>query len=267
MTGLSLKRSTAICYFPLYILCLVLLAGCGSVPICPPEDSHQGGECVVLLHGLARTNRTMEPLAKALRAEGYRAINLQYTSTEKTIEQIVADGFPRALQCAEKYQCETIHIVTHSMGGIVTRLALQKKTLDNLGRVVMISPPNQGSELAESLNTSWWLGWIYRWRNGPAGEQLGTGTDSVPKQLGPVTYPTGIITGDHHNAADYWFSKIIPGRDDGKVAVEEAKVDGMADFMVVPHHHTSIMKKKVVIEKTISFLRTGSFGSTEKNAP
>ncbi|MEN8141715.1 MAG: alpha/beta fold hydrolase [Thermodesulfobacteriota bacterium] len=240
-------------------LALFMLGGCGPLPMC--GSANEGAEeCVVLLHGLARSNRAMAPLAKALEAEGFRVANLDYPSTRKTIAEIAQEDYPRALTCfAHSPPCARINFVTHSMGGIVLRRALSESRPANLGRVVMISPPNQGSEVADLLNNSWWLGWFYRWYNGPAGQELGVGPGSVPLSLGPVDYPVGVLTGDRHHGFDNWFAGMIPGADDGKVAVERAKVAGMSDFLVLSHHHTSIMKQEEVIEQVICFLKSGRF--------
>jgi triacylglycerol lipase len=80
---------------------------------------------------------------------------------------------------------------------------------------------------------------------------------SIPQTLGPVNFETGIITGDR--SVNWINSIMIPGQDDGKVSVESAKVDGMADFLVVHCTHPFIMKNKDVIKKCISFLRNGHF--------
>lgn len=126
---------------------------------------------------------------------------------------------------------------------------------ENLGRLVMLSPPNRGTAVVDKLK-EWWL---FKWINGPAGQQLSTAADSVPNQLGPVDYPTGVITGDRYAFFDAWFSSFIPGEDDGKVSVERAKVEGMADFLVVPESHPFIMNGAYVQAETVYFLSHGEF--------
>ena len=81
--------------------------------------------------------------------------------------------------------------MTHSLGGILVRQYLSRYEISRLGRVVMLGPPNQGSEVVDILGDLQ----LFRWLNGPAGQQLSTLPDSVPNQLGPATYPVGIITG------------------------------------------------------------------------
>ena len=141
------------------------------------------------------------------------------------------------------------------MGGILLRYYLTQEEIPELGRVVMFNPPNKGSEVVDNLRDYW----FFKWHDGPAGQQLGTGPDSLPKNLGPVTFPLGIITGNNPAFYDFWASEMIPGPDDGKVSVESAKIKGMTDFLVLPISHTFIMDDEVVISQTLHFLEHGTF--------
>jgi hypothetical protein len=156
-------------------------------------------------------------------------------------------------------------MVSHSLGGILIRQYLQNHTLPEDSRIVMLSPPNQGSELADHLRSFR----LYHWITGPAGQQLGTQPDSVPRQLGPVDAPVGVITGS--TSWNPFYSYLIPGPDDGKVAVEHARLQEMADFLVVPASHTFIMEDDDVIAQTIHFLQLGRFdhqgGLRKENVP
>ncbi len=214
-----------------------------------------GPQCVILLHGLGRTHRSMEPMAEALTAAGFDTFNLDYDSREHPIEELAMQVIPQGLQRCSARGAATVHFVTHSMGGILVRYYLSRKSVPELGRVVMLSPPNKGSEVTDALRDSA----FYQWYNGPAGQQLGTTPGSFVTNLGPVRYPVGIITGSEHAFFDFWLSDLIPGPDDGKVSVERAKVEGMADFLVLPFAHPFIMEAPEVIEQTIQFLKQGCF--------
>ncbi len=179
--------------------------------------------------------------------------NKGYASRSKTIETLSSDTIPEAVKYCRDRGATKIHFVAHSMGGILVRYYLKENRIPELGRVVMLSPPNGGSEVVDKL------GWtfMFKWLNGPAGQQLGTGKNSIPKQLGAVDFDLGIITGDR--SVNLILSCLIPGPDDGKVSVENAKVKGMKDFIVIHGSHPFIMKNKEAMSQVVSYLKTGQF--------
>jgi len=208
-------------------------------------------ECVVLLHGMARTEGSMSKLAKELKNEGYVVSNYGYPSTSLKIDEIAKVHVPEAI--AGCGNAENVNFVTHSLGGIVLRKYLSLHTFEKLGRVVMLGPPNQGSEIVDKLKNVPGFKLI----NGPAGLQLGTGEDSVPNTLGPVTYPVGIIAGS--STFNLVLSQMLPNPNDGKVSVERTKVEGMSDHVVMPVTHTFMMKNNDVITQVKVFLKSGKF--------
>jgi pimeloyl-ACP methyl ester carboxylesterase len=157
------------------------------------------------------------------------------------------------VRCESNDAIEKIHFVTHSLGGILVRKYLIDHDIPRLGRVVMLGPPNQGSAAVDELEDLPGFDWI----NGPAGRQLGKGADSVPLQLGPAEFELGIIAGNR--SIDPITSAVLDDPDDGKVSVEDTKLEGMDDFIVVEHSHAFIMRLQNPIELTIRFLQTGSF--------
>jgi pimeloyl-ACP methyl ester carboxylesterase len=223
-------------------------------------DTLLSGQCVVLLHGLARTSRSMEPMAAALSSAGYRTVNIDYPSTEKPIEDLAMTALPEGIRQCRQANVTQIHFVTHSMGAMLLRYYLSQRQVPELGRAIMLSPPNQGSEVADQLRDTF----LYRWYNGPAGQQLGTGEDGIAARLPAVDYPVGIITGHVHRFFDAFFSEMIPGEDDGKVGVERARVEGMTDFLPLPYGHTFIMEEEEVIDQVLYFLKYGRFSRTKR---
>jgi len=211
-------------------------------------------ECVVLLHGLARTSSSLDVMQEALEEDGYLTVNIDYPSREHEIEALAALAVGEGLaSCREGEDVEKIHFVTHSLGGILVRQYLSTETVDELGRVVMLGPPNQGSNAVDDLDGVPGFDWL----NGPAGHQLGKGDASVPLALGPVDFELGIIAGNR--TIDPITSAVLDNPDDGKVSVDDTKIDGMDDFVVVEHSHAFMMRMQRPIELTKRFLRTGSF--------
>ena len=146
------------------------------------------------------------------------------------------------------------------MGGILVRYLADQGLLPELGRVVMLSPPNHGSEVVDVLKESW----IFEFINGPAGQQLGTSEDSLPKQLKQANFEVGIITGNV--SINPLLSWLIEGNDDGKVSIESAKLEGMRGFLVLPSSHTFIMMDQTAIDQTIYFLKYGVFDDAHLKA-
>lgn len=222
---------------------------------------------VVLLHGLNRTHRSMARLADALRASGRRVVNLDYPSSTLRVADLALWLAARLQRCCAGPVAARIDFVTHSLGGIVLRAlrrrdsALGMGPAIAIGRVVMLSPPNRGSELVDVLAGSA----AFRLLTGPAGQELGTGVNSVPNRLGEVDFELGVVAGcSSLNPVHSW---IIPGIDDGTVAVARTRVQGMRDVVTVRASHSFIMQDAEAIRQTLLFLQEGRFDHTPQSAP
>jgi triacylglycerol lipase len=210
-------------------------------------------EEVILLHGLCRASRSMVIMEVALAKAGYKVRNVDYPSRTASIQKLADDAIGKAVGDCQRDGAGQINFVTHSLGGILVRSYLARHTIPSLGRVVMLAPPNQGSEVVDKLGGLL----LFKWLNGPAGNELGTDPNSTPNKLGPANFPVGIIAGDR--SINWINSLMIAGRDDGKVSVERTKLAGMTDHLVVHATHPFIMKNCETIRQTIQFLRAGRF--------
>lgn len=217
-----------------------------------PAGMH-ASEGVILLHGLARTADSMEKMAQALGDAGYTVLNKGYPSRKGSIEELSESAIGAALRDPRLSGCSRINFVTHSLGGILVRSYFKRHSGERPGRVVMLGPPNQGSEVVDRIG-DWSL---FKALNGPAGTELGTGPGSTPKQLGAVDFELGVIAGDR--SINWINSLMIEGSDDGKVSVNNTRVAGMKEHAVVHVSHPVLMKRREVIDLTLRFLRHGSF--------
>ena len=210
-------------------------------------------ECVILLHGLARSSHSMSKLEEALREDGYAVANVDYPSRQHPVESLAPEAVGRGLQACRETEVGTIHFVTHSMGAILVRYYLSQNAIPELGRVVMLGPPNQGSEVVDRFSKVPGFGAV----NGPAGSQLGTGPEGLPSTLGPVSYPVGVIAGT--KTINPILSTALPNPDDGKVSVARTRVEGMADFISVAASHPLLVRDADAIRQTLAFLEDGAF--------
>ncbi len=207
-------------------------------------------ECVYVLHGLNRTARSMGKLAAELAREGFAVRNLDYPSTRGTFLEFVAEL--RAQVESEASTCDRVHFVGYSLGALVVRAYLAEAPPPSLGRVVLLGPPNHGSEIVDAIGDTW----IFRAVMGHVGRELGTGRDSLPNRIPPPTYPTLVIAGDRVISPIGWL--LIPGEHDGTVSVASTRLEGATEHTIVHRSHTFLMNAPEVARRTIAFLRDGT---------
>jgi triacylglycerol lipase len=215
--------------------------------------SPNGADYVVLLHGMGRTTLSMKRLEWYMKAHGYGVINVPYPSRFRTVEQLSEDYLRPLLERKISDHSAKVHFVTHSLGGIIVRQYLSNHVLENPGRVVMLAPPNHGSEIIDCLKANP----ITRQFLGTTSRELGTGPDELPARLGPVHFECGVIAGDR--SLNPLLSCLLPVPNDGKVTVESAKVTGMRDFLVLKMTHTWMMWREKTLRQTLCFLQSGQF--------
>jgi len=211
-------------------------------------------DCVIVLHGLGRTAFSMRKIANTL-SDDYQVINDSYPSRKYDIASLAKIAIDPALKSCKS--APRIHFVTHSLGGILVRQYLSQYPIENLGHVVMLGPPNQGSEVVDYFQSYAVPNWFFSKVNGPAGKQLGTKSDSRPIELGAVDFSLGVIAGTvSYNPL---FSNTIDDQDDGKVSVSSTKIEGMSDHLILPINHTTMMNDDVAIMQIKHYLQHGAF--------
>ena len=208
---------------------------------------------VVLLHGISRTSRSFRRMQTTAEAAGFATLNVGYDSRHKPLQALAEDIHPAIERFVDRTE-GSVHFVGHSMGGLLARVYVGRYRPKRLGRVVMLGTPNGGSEIADHLKDFL----PYRAWFGPAGQQLGTIRDAaLGVILPPIDYPVGIIAG---NRSVYPISSVfLPKPHDGRVSVENTKLDGMADHIVINAAHPWLPRNGMAIEQTIAFLRGGRF--------
>jgi triacylglycerol lipase len=209
-------------------------------------------ECVIFLHGFGDVKYSMSYLEKQCKDEGYNTLNIGYSHIGRDVEAISDKRLQKKVQKCIEAGYKNIHFVTHSMGGLILRYYLQDNRLPEGSRIVMLSPPNHGSEVADSLKTNF----FYKIFGGEVGKELQTNSELIGK-LRDVDYEIGVITGN--KSFNKKFSKMIPGQDDGRVSTERAKLNEMKDFLIVNNSHLTIKYDKYVANQTLHFLQNGSF--------
>lgn len=225
---------------------LVILTGS-----CTHYNQHVRAEQVVLLHGLGRSSSAMFWLQKRIREAGYDVYSIGYASLQQPPDVILEQvGEQIAICCTNSRR--RVHFVGHSLGGLIVRAYLDQKPVQNLGRVVLLGTPSQGSELVDIYGDSWLFKIL-----GPTARMLGTDEDSFPNRIGPPYYPLGIIAGT--SSVNPITKDLLPGPDDGLVSVKSTKIDGMADFLRVNSSHSMMRYDETVARETIHFLKNGRF--------
>jgi triacylglycerol esterase/lipase EstA (alpha/beta hydrolase family) len=216
-------------------------------------NSNKVRDGVVLLHGISRTSRSFRKMQTAIEKCGFATLNIDYASRRKPLEALAEDIHPAIGRFAEDIG-GSLHFVAHSMGGLLARVYLAKYRPARLGRVVMLGTPNGGSEMADRLKNLV----LYRAWFGPAGQQLVTKRDTALDAILPVIdYPVGVIAGDR--SIYPLASAFLPRPHDGRVSVENTKLDGMADHIKVSAAHPWLAQNTHAIAQTVAFLRNGKF--------
>ncbi|MBI9086006.1 MAG: alpha/beta fold hydrolase [Desulfobacterales bacterium] len=211
---------------------------------------HSSGETVVLLHGLGRSKAAMWLLANRLEKAGFNVQRIGYDSIDATPEEIIATVTGQIQDCCVGGH-RTVHFVGHSLGGLIIRAYLDSHHPENLGSVVLIGTPNQGTPIVDRFHDRWWMKLV-----GPTALALNQKGNSFPKTLGDPYYPVGVIAGKIESCLA---ETLHGGKSDGLVPVASTRVNNMTDFMVVETGHSAMRYDSEVARQAIAFLRSGRF--------
>lgn len=190
----------------------------------------------------------MALLGLRLRRDGYEVHNFGYRPRHQTLDELTA-RLHRLVD--ERVEASRYHFIGHSLGNIIVRHGFRRDFREELGRIVMLAPPNGPASLASSLRHNK----LYQWWTGDSGQKLGDETFYRDLPVPEVEF--GVVAGDLGPA----FAFGEPN--DGVVRVENTKLAGMKDFITVHHTHTLIMMAADTFELAVRFLETGSFAGVE----
>ena len=218
-------------------------------------------ETVILLHGLGEGRDSMQPLAAHLRRSldatvltfGYASVRADIDAHGRALAAVVS-GLPAA---------KRISFVGHSLGNLVVRrwMAIAPRAdLARVHRMVMLGPPNQGSDLARMAARIWG---VADTAEGAARDLLVEWPRVAPGLAVPAC-PFGIVAGGKGDEAG--FSTLLAGDDDAVVRVAETHLPGADDFLLVPVHHAAMMRHPAVQRATHDFLTTGRFPAAARPA-
>lgn len=206
---------------------------------------------VLLLHAAVVGRSSLSLLARRLRGLGFRVHNPAYPNRRLDVadgaENLVPD-----LRCLEQSAPGPVHLVGHSMGGLVARRLLHLHRPANMGRLVTLGTPHLGSPLADLLHRRD----FYQKLFGPAGQDLTSDHALDWPAPWPPPYPIGLLAG-HIPIGPCTF--LLPWDSDGTVTRASSQPPGGSDYVLVPATHTTIPYLKRTAHLVASFLRTGRF--------
>ncbi|HMB58136.1 MAG TPA: alpha/beta fold hydrolase [Arenimonas sp.] len=201
-------------------------------------------EPVLLLHGLMMRSPALLPLASRLRRRGFEPRLFGYS----TLWQSPARAMERLAMQLYAYGDQPVHLVAHSLGGLVALETINRYQQLPPGRVTCLGSPLAGSTAARALHDRG-LGFV----SGKSGAFLRGGLIELPPRR-----QIGVIAGSRSLGLGKYFSR-FDGLNDGTVAVWETRLPGLADHIVIPSSHTGLAFSPVAADLVGNFLETGHF--------
>jgi pimeloyl-ACP methyl ester carboxylesterase len=213
---------------------------------------------VIVVHGIIRSSKSMKKMKARLEQEGFLVVPFDYPSTRVSMEKC-ASYLGRTI--ASLQDVKEVNFVTHSMGGLIVRSWAADNKNTNIGRFVMMGTPNKGAELADRLKD--WK--VFKYILGPAGQELVSDDNGKIAKLPIPKFPFAIVAGAKGTKNGY--NPLIPGDDDGTVALSSARLEGASDFMSVPTLHSFLISNPTVVDSVARYLKTGAFRANGEREP
>lgn len=234
-----------------FLLCWLLLAVCPLVcPAFSKVETPKPHASVYCLHGFLRSASSMEPMAQAFRRDGYRACSWGYPSRQGAIQDHAEALVQELQQTARCHPGEPIHFVTHSLGGIVLRAALNHPACPEeakQGRAVLLSPPNQGTHFGRLLNH---LSPLRSVMGDKAGKELFNQPNFDYLGQFPEAMEILVISGT------FGWNPFVGGKNDGKVGVQESCLKTHHQHTTAFYGHSWIMYADRVIDTALDFIES-----------
>ena len=204
-------------------------------------------DTVVLVHGVWMTGLEMGLLARRLRGCGYRTVQFRYHSLTNT----VAENAQLLRRLVNEQGDSRVHLVGHSLGGLVILRALHEQSDLVSGRIVLLGSPVQGSIIAQRVNPYR----LSRWLIGRSGEQALLG--GRPRWHGRQSL--GVIAGTMPVGVGLLLCG-FDGPNDGTVAVSETRLEDASASLSLPSSHFGLLVSQPVAAAVCTFLKQGNFG-------
>jgi pimeloyl-ACP methyl ester carboxylesterase len=202
---------------------------------------------VVTVHGLWMRGTAMGVLRRRLEPHGYSIHDFTYPS----ITGSLSDGVAALAAFVARVPGETVHFVGHSLGGVLICALLEGSLPARVGRVVCLGSPLRGSKTAARL---------MRW---PGGRRvIGKCLTDVHARGGFTACRAGVEVGSIAGRIAFGIGRLFgpfPEPNDGTVAIEETKIAGLADHIVLPVSHVALLWSSAVAAQTGHFLVHGRF--------
>jgi pimeloyl-ACP methyl ester carboxylesterase len=203
-------------------------------------------ETVVLVHGVLMNGLELSLLVRRVRHCGFGPVVFDYPSRHRSVGQ----NAQALVAFIEGLQAPVVHLVGHSLGGLVILRALAMHPDLPPGRVVLLGSPVRGSGVARRLQRVPWGRWLL-------GRSVEGGLlDAVPDWDG--RRELGIIAGRLPLGVGRLLGG-LSGAHDGTVAVAETQLDGVCATVVLETNHTGLVFSRSAAERVCRFLRQGHF--------